>query len=649
MPRRDAVALFIFILIGILVGWRLDLRAHAGLRMSDPAAGAALGDTPTAIRLWFSEKPEPTLSDIRVVNAGGVPYHVGRPDVAADDPASLSIRVRPLITGVYTVNWRIVSAVDGHASAGSYAFGVRADPSASPEPAAATTETSRFEIFARWLFSIGTITLIGALTAGFVISPDRRNVVFGTAGSVVAFLGVALLAVAQRQQADAPWPDLLRTPVGRALVWRVMAIATAALGIVLSAFLPPVRRSLALGSALAAAMAAVAVHVAAGHAASGGTWLATSVMAQWAHFAAAGVWLGGLAAMLVAVRGAPTQEKGAAVRRFSTIAAAGLAIVSATAIVRTVDELTSWRDLYTTPYGQAVAVKIALLALLAGLGAFNRFRSVPASGTDLGLLRRAGIGELGLAVVALAAAATLGSMTPPASARAMPPGLEVEGVDFARTVLVRMTATSAQPGPNRFVVRVTDYDSQLPLQLRRISLTFTPLDDPGVPPTTLLLSPEGREGDSYAASGPNLAFDGRWVVRVLIERSGDSVDIPMELEVNRPNQFVSIQRTPGQPTTYTAEVRGLGHVRFSPVPERPGRSTVYVTCFTVVGEPYPIRDIIVTAGAGSGPMTQVPVRRLDRARFSAEIELQPGLNRLAAVARSEDGTRLRAAIEFRLH
>jgi copper transport protein len=645
VARRFAAALLI--LIGLLLVWRPDLGAHAGLRLSDPAAGATLGDTPTTIRLWLSEKPEPTLSEIRVVDAGGVAYTVGGPDVAADDPTSLTIRVRPLNTGIYIVNWRVVSAVDGHASAGSYAFGVRADPAASPLPATATTPTSRIEIFARWLFGIGMIILIGAVSAG--LTNPRPSAAFGAAGSVVALLGVALLAVAQRQQADASWPDLLRTPIGRALVWRAVAIAAAALGLVLSGFTATFRRALALVPALAAAMAAVAVHVAVGHAAAGGTWLATSVLAQWAHFGAAGVWLGGLAALLITVRGAPTAEKAAAVRRFSTIAGAGLLIVVSTAIVRTVDELTSWRDLYSTPYGRAVAVKIALLAMIAGLGAFNRFRSVRAAGTDLRLLRRTAAGELGLAVVAVAAAAALGSTAPPASARAMPAGLEIEGVDFARTVRVRLTTASAQAGPNRFVVQATDYDSDRPLDPRRVSLTFTPLDDPGIAPTTLTLSPEGPGSDALTASGANLAFDGRWRVGVLIERSGDSVEVPLELETRRPNQFVSVRRTPGQPPTYTAEVRGLGHLRFSPVPEHVGRSTVYITCFGVIGEQYPVSDITVTAGAGSSPMTQVPVRRLDRARFAADVELHAGPNRLAAVARTENGNRLRAVIELRLH
>ena len=63
--------------------------------------------------------------------------------------------------------------------------------------------------------------------------------------------------------------------------------------------------------------------------AAGGPPPAATIGAQWAHFAAVGIWLGGLAALLLAVRGAPSATKAAAVRRFSSIAGVGLLVVVA--------------------------------------------------------------------------------------------------------------------------------------------------------------------------------------------------------------------------------------------------------------------------------------------------------------------------------
>ena len=61
-----------------------DAWAHAGLRASSPASGAALGDTPKAVQLTFWEKPEASLSEIRILDTGGRAYQVGRAQAVAE-------------------------------------------------------------------------------------------------------------------------------------------------------------------------------------------------------------------------------------------------------------------------------------------------------------------------------------------------------------------------------------------------------------------------------------------------------------------------------------------------------------------------------------------------------------------------------------
>ena len=70
---------------GAQVAW-----GHAGLTLSDPIAGSALGDTPTAIRLSFSENPQASLSSIRVVDVNGQAHQVGRPAQVPGDPLSIA-------------------------------------------------------------------------------------------------------------------------------------------------------------------------------------------------------------------------------------------------------------------------------------------------------------------------------------------------------------------------------------------------------------------------------------------------------------------------------------------------------------------------------------------------------------------------------
>lgn len=618
--------------------------AHAGPRQTDPADGATLGATPTRITLTFSERPEPSLSEIGVRDTAGLVYQTGSPAVVAGDPLAVSVGVRPLPRGVYVVSWRIVSAVDGHATAGTYAFGVLVPPTAAPA-ASTTSATSPFEVLARAILLAGLVALLGAATAGAAGFDGGRGLRLGSAGWMTSGAGVALLAFAQKHAAAASFTDLLGTPVGRALAWRAAAIGAA--GISLAVVGWRARHSPGPGrggwlAAIFATSAAMAAHVGSGHAAAGGTWLAAAIAAQFAHLVATGIWVGGLAALLMGVSGAPSAAKTLAVRRFSNVAAGAVLVVAATGVARTLGELTAWGEILSTGYGRTVLAKGALLGAMLVLGAANRFGSVPRVLTTLTPLRRLGGGEIGLAVVAITAAALLGTLPPPSATQ--PLGLVASGVDFGTTVRVRVTTGSGEPGPNRYTVHATDYDSRSPFHATRVSLTFEPLDDPGVEPTSLSLSP-GADG-SWVGSGANISFEGRWRLTAVLERAGGSVAVPMEVSTRDKPQFVSVARRPGLAPTYTVEVGDRGHVRFSPDPERPGRSEVSVRCYDVLRDERDIESIVVTASAGAGPERQVPVRRISRSLVIADMELTPGRNRVTAVVRILGGNRLRATTDL---
>jgi hypothetical protein len=255
-------------------------------------------------------------------------------------------------------------------------------------------------------------------------------------------------------------------------------------------------------------------------------------------------------------------------------------------------------------------------------------------------MRRTSSAELVLAVGAIAVAALLGSLAPAvAGPEAAPPGLSDEGSDFGTTVRVEIEAASPEPGPNRFVVQVDDYDTEEPVEAERVSLRFEPLDDPGVEETTLELKP-GPEG-SYVGSGSNLAFDGRWGVTVLVERAVDAVEVPLELDLPIPEQPPSVVRLPGRPPQYTVEVGSIGYIRIIVDPERAGPNEVQVTCYTVFQNLASTEQLVLTAAAGDGPTRQQPVRRLSPSRFVADVDLEAGANTIVVVATTSDGIRLR--------
>ncbi len=648
MPIRRAAALLLAIAllggVGTQRAW-----AHAGLVAADPAPGATLDATPPTVRLAFSERPEPSLSEIRVLDSGGAAYQSGSPLATGADQHSLTIPVRPLGRGTYTVSWRVVSAEDGHATSGTYGFGVGVSPTggAAVTTTTTTSDSSWLEGVARWILLVGLVVLLGAAVATVARfgGAGGSDLALAAGGWGASFVGVLLLAEAQRIAAGSSFSALFDTSVGRALIWRAVAVLAAGAALLLAWRLPALRRWAMLAAALAA-LAAVSVHVGAGHAAAGAWPSSLTILAQVAHFAAAGVWFGGLAALLLGVRGEPSAEKAASVRRFAVVAAATLVIVVVTGTVRAIDELTSVGELVTSGYGRAVLAKIALIAIIAGLAARNR-RRVPAAAEDLGPLRRGARVELALAAVALAVAALLGSLAPPVGGQPQPaPGLSASGSDFGTSVRVDLATASQRPGPNRFLVEADDYDSGDPVGAQRISLRFTPLDDPGVEPSSLELH---RLADgSFAGSGANLAFPGRWEVTALIERGSQVKAVPLELDVPGTKYFVSVQRIPGRPPKYTMQVGGIGYLRISPDPERPGPSEVEVTVYTAFENVSHVDEIVVTAAAGDGPTRQQPLRRLGSGRFVADIDLAAGPFTIAVVARTSDGTRLRGVFALEI-
>jgi putative copper export protein len=439
---------------------------------------------------------------------------------------------------------------------------------------------------------------------------------------------------------------LLGSSVGSALIWRAATLALAGGALLLAWRRPPLRRVALLGVA-AATLGTVVVHAGAGHADAGSWPSALTVSAQVAHIAAASVWLGGLAALVLGFRGAGGAARGEAVRRFAPIALAAVAVLFATGVLRAVDELVSWDDLLSTGYGRAVLAKLVLLALIAAIAARNRPRRRPLGAGELEGMRRRSRFELGLGILAVGLAALLGTLAPPSSTQRAPLGLEAGGHDFGTTVRAELTTASNEPGPNRFQLRVAGYDSGAPVAADSVSLRFTPLDDPSVLPSSLTLQ-KGSDG-SWVGSGANVLFDGRWAIGALIERGGDAVEVPLQLDFPVPEQFVSVLDIPGssRPPQYTLQTED-GFIRLTPSPDRAGRNRFYLRTFSAFENSVAGDQIVVTAASAAGPTRQLPVQRLGPARFVAVAPLAAGPVEVGVFARTQYGSRLRGVFKLEI-
>ena len=649
MPRIGVSALALLGLLALAA----PASAHALLRQSDPAAGAVLDRSPEAVTITFTEQPEPTLSFIRVLNSTGGAVPEGPTEAVPGQPLDLRVSLRPLSKGLYTVSWRTVSRVDGHVTGGAFAFGVGITPSATTQPQSTTPPPSPGAVASKWGLYVGLSGLLGAAWVWSIVlrMPPSWGTRYLWIVWACAALGLVGFGAAQAADAGVGIARLLQSALGLALWGRALPILAAGIAIVGVQLSRPPRTPIALGIVGVSASAGMLAQVLAGHAGAGsGPWRWPNVADQWVHFSAVGAWIGGLAALLVAVRGAPDEDKAKAARRFSTGAGIAIGVVAITGVLRAIDEVGSWGALFSTDFGRLVLVKAGLLVVLAALGAINRYRSVPAAPGTLRGLRRVGGAELATAGLVLAVTGVLTGLPPSTLAQggpAAPPPLVVSGSDFATSVRVRLEVAPGLPGPNQFIAHIADYDTGRSIAADRVTLRFTKPDRPDIGVSTLGLS--RAAGGTYQGQGINLSLDGQWTIAAVIERGRESVEVPLALTARSLPQRIRTIEAPGQPTLYSIDLPGNRVLDLYLDPGHPGLNEVHATYIAAAGGELPVPEPaqFTVARSGSAP-TALPVRRLGPGHFVADAQLAPGDWELNVTATATDGQVLRVRLTFHI-
>jgi len=124
MIRRTLLSLALFVgLAAPAPSGPLDAELHFALSRSSPEAGAS-AESPSEIRLWFTEVPEAKTTSIRLIGSDRDAIDTG--DVSQDerDGRSFSVALEHVLSaGTYTVSWRAMGD-DGHVVRDSYEFTV---------------------------------------------------------------------------------------------------------------------------------------------------------------------------------------------------------------------------------------------------------------------------------------------------------------------------------------------------------------------------------------------------------------------------------------------------------------------------------------------------------------------------------------------
>ncbi|HMK07915.1 MAG TPA: copper resistance protein CopC, partial [Anaerolineales bacterium] len=153
--------------------------AHALLVRSNPPANARLDSSPGFVEMVFSETLEPAFSSAVVLGPSGARVDNRDANVDPSDPTRMTLTLRPISDGVYTVSWRATSAIDGHTTTGAFAFVIGATgalPASGLAPAPASGPPPA-EVVAKWLGYLAAASIVGgALFLLAVWDPALRRV-----------------------------------------------------------------------------------------------------------------------------------------------------------------------------------------------------------------------------------------------------------------------------------------------------------------------------------------------------------------------------------------------------------------------------------------------------------------------------------------
>ena len=505
--------------------------AHATLQASSPERGARLDAVPAQVALRFDEPVEASFGALRVFDERGREVQSGEPFRPGGDSRRVAVKLRPdTRPGGFTATYRVVSA-DSHPVSGGFVFTV-GDASAPAKTVDELLEGSDAGPATATAFAVARAVQYGAIAIGlgallFLLwawrpalraaeggpSGPAENSPSGAAGDglsgtaggapswaaadaafsgglrrllvVVSVAGVlsaiaGLILQGATAGGTSAWaaldPDVLDAVLTTRFggVWGVgvfawLAVLIGALAVPPGAALLPPLIALAFLPALG------------GHAGvQPPVWL--NAPANVLHVLAVSAWLGGIAVLVLVLRGATreleppdrTPVLAGVVGRFSTLAVAAIAVVLATGITQAVIGMSSLSELLDTAYGRAVLIKLALLLAIVGFGAFNRTRVLPrlrratAPGAAGVVLRRTLRAELAIAVVVLATTGALAGY-PPADTIAAGPYSADARLGPAR---LELTVEPARVGANELHLYLFDrrdgsqYDATKELTVR---------------------------------------------------------------------------------------------------------------------------------------------------------------------------------------
>jgi copper transport protein len=568
--RRTLAAVALAALALLLLGPAAPADAHAVLTGSSPSAGEELDAGPSEVRLSFNEPVSATGEALRVFDGDAVRIDDGPVDGVGGDQVAVALPA-DLADGAYVAVYRVVSD-DSHPIAGVITFTVGDAEALDDDAIAAIAGPGDGALgtvgsVLRGVGYVGTLLAAGAVIFAAAVArgpADRRRA--ERVGRPAALVGASAVALHLPVQAAAvsgygvlevltdggvlgatltsgfgqSWLARLVALLALAVPWFVAERSAPAAGGAAAAAVPRGTRRPLLWLGAAAALA-LGSYLLDGHQRTvEPTWLLVGGDAI--HLAGAATWFGGVVLLLVTLRatrleddpvgGATLVARFSALAAWSVLALAVAGTAMALPLVRGIDALTS------TAYGWTLLAKVALVAVVVAVAAYNRrtlvpaivARAVPAGAsvdaapeeapaTGPGVdgsaawtrLTRTVQLEAVLLVAVLGLTGFLVTTQPAAEAAGLTGPVSVDTA-LTDEITLNVTVDPAEVGLNAIHVYAFDATGQLTDEVDTLRLEFTYLDE-GIGPFPV--EPFVAGPGHWTATIEELRFPGDWEVRVV--------------------------------------------------------------------------------------------------------------------------------------
>ena len=440
-PIAVALATIAVAVLGLVVFTSAPASAHVSLTLSDPANVSTLAGPVDQIRFTFSGPVEPVADEFELRDAGGTSLGIASVTTDGDNVVVLT-PAAAMPPGRNKATWALRGS-DGHSMTGAIAFTVSAPVGSTllPVPGATITESvaiasessvgnpesmDRAELLAalaRWIVYAAVLFCVGGL--GYLAwvhrgsAAEGRQLVFHVRRA--ALIAIAFSALEWATQlivydfgrlsalvSPSVWIDLLGSGFGVGILLRVAGaglvisflkididrdfggtgfdpIIESPGGVVTEA--PPLTRLRVEASPFAfiGALLLLVSELFIGHTSSTDPRLLVGA-GNVIHMAAGGLWAAG-SFMLASTlwrrhrRGVPLDARLLATR-FSVVAAWSLVAVAVSGVVLAWTIIGSIGGFWQTDFGRLLLVKVAFVAGVAAMGAYNHRVLVPALVAD---------------------------------------------------------------------------------------------------------------------------------------------------------------------------------------------------------------------------------------------------------------------------